>query len=58
MGRKESNQTKQMFCSQLSMREVHLFTGHVAYVYWIVKVYVQNSLSIIKYYNGKKVFQY
>ena len=28
-----------------SMRKLHLFKGHVAYVYWISTVYVQNNLS-------------
>ena len=27
-----------------SLRKVHLVKGHVVYVYWIDKVYVQNNL--------------
>ena len=28
------------------MRKVHLVSGHVAYVYWMDTVYVQNTLPI------------
>ena len=34
-----------MYNNNSSMRNVHLFSGHVAYVYWIDTVYFQNNLS-------------
>ena len=32
--------------NHLSMRKVHIVNGHVAYVYWIDTVYVQNIIPI------------
>ena len=34
-----------MYYNHSSMRKVCLFKGHVAYVYWIDTLYVQNNLS-------------
>ena len=34
-----------MYNNNSSMRNVHLFSGHVAYVFWIDTVYFQNNLS-------------
>ena len=34
-----------LYYNHSSMRKVHLFRGHVAYVYWIDTAYVQNNLT-------------
>ena len=33
-----------MHYNHSSIHEVHLVSGHIAYVYWIDTVYVQNNL--------------
>ena len=36
------------------MRKVHLSKGHVAYVYWIDTVYVQNNVPTDNFHKIKK----
>ena len=43
-----------VYYDHFSMRKVHLVNGHVAYVYWIDTVYVQNNLPIE--FNKRKIF--
>ena len=36
----------QKYTNHSSRHKVHLFRGHVAYVYWIDTVYVQNTCNL------------